>query len=134
MEGLIVERLTKKSDHRGWLFEALRGDWLGPKKEFGQVHVSVALPGKVRGNHFHTRKAEWFFVTSGSAQLLLKNKTTGETKEIFLSEKDPKSICIPPGTIHAIKNIGPDQMVLIVYSYEPFDPNDPDTFFQKILD
>ena len=134
MQGLRIERLTIKSDQRGWLFEALRGDWLTPHNEFGQIHVSVAHPGKVRGNHYHTRKVEWFFVTTGTGRLVIKDRKSGETKEIFMGEKDPKSVRIPPGTLHAIKNVGNTQMVLIVYSVEPFDPDNPDTFFERLLD
>ena len=45
-----------------------------------------------------------------------------------------KTIKIEPGAIHAIKNIGEEDMVLIVYSNESFDPEDPDTFYEKILE
>ena len=45
-----------------------------------------------------------------------------------------KTIKIEPGAIHAIKNIGEEDMVLIVYSNESFDPEDPDTFYDKILE
>ena len=45
-----------------------------------------------------------------------------------------KTIKIQPGTIHAIKNIGEDDMVLIVYANESFDPEDPDTYYEKILE
>ena len=45
-----------------------------------------------------------------------------------------KTIKIEPGAIHAIKNIGEGDMVLIVYSNERFDPEDPDTYYEKILE
>jgi len=41
---------------------------------------------------------------------------------------------IPPGVIHAIKNIGKTDMVLIVYANESFDPDDLDTFYEQILE
>ena len=41
---------------------------------------------------------------------------------------------IPPGIIHAIKNIEEADMVLIVYANESFDPDDPDTFCEQILE
>jgi UDP-2-acetamido-2,6-beta-L-arabino-hexul-4-ose reductase len=47
---------------------------------------------------------------------------------------DLKTIKIEPGTIHAIKNIGEEDMVLLVYANEKFDPEDPDTYYEKILE
>ena len=38
------------------------------------------------------------------------------------------------GIIHAIKNIGDTDMVLIVYSNESFNADDPDTFYEQILE
>jgi len=47
---------------------------------------------------------------------------------------DLKTIKIEPGTIHAIKNTGEGDMVLLVYCNEKFDPEDPDTYYEKILE
>ncbi len=44
-----------------------------------------------------------------------------------------KTVKITPGTVHAIKNVGQGEMVLIVYANEIFDPDDPDTYYRKIL-
>ncbi len=134
MEKIKILDLQKKADERGWLIEMLGGDLPEGCKEFGQLHVSVAYPGKVRGNHYHTRKIEWFCVPAGRGLLLLKDRETGEIREIKMGINNLKTIKIEPGAIHAIKNIGEEDMVLIVYSNEPFDPNDPDTFYEKILE
>ena len=74
-----IQDLDKKSDERGWLIEVLGGELPEGCKEFGQLHVSVAYPGKVRGNHYHTRKVEWFCVPTGTGQLLLKDRETGRS-------------------------------------------------------
>ncbi len=47
---------------------------------------------------------------------------------------DLKVIRIEPGTIHAIKNVDKGDMVLLVYANEKFDPEAPDTFYEKILE
>ncbi len=70
MKDVEIQDLEIKSDERGWLFELLRGEWLEKHKQFGQFHISVAYPGKVRGNHYHTRKVEWFCVPVGTGLLL----------------------------------------------------------------
>ena len=134
MKNIEILDLEKKSDERGWLIEVLGGDLPEGCKRFGQLHVSVAYPGKVRGNHYHTRKVEWFCVPAGKGLLLLKDRETGEAREVLMGINNLKTIKIEPGAIHAIKNIGEENMVLIVYSNESFDPEDPDTFYEKILE
>ena len=133
MKNIEILDLDKKSDERGWLIEVLGGELPDGCKKFGQIHVSVAYPGKVRGNHYHTRKVEWFCVPTGKGLLILEDRETGETQEVMMGINNLKTIKIEPGTIHAIKNIGEDDMVLIVYSNESFDPEDPDTYYKKIL-
>ncbi|MEC9019119.1 MAG: WxcM-like domain-containing protein [Nitrospinota bacterium] len=133
MKNIEILNLDKKSDERGWLIEVLGGELPDGCKKFGQIHVSVAYPGKVRGNHYHTRKVEWFCVPTGKGLLILEDRETGETQEVMMGINNLKTIKIEPGTIHAIKNIGEDDMVLIVYSNESFDPEDPDTYYKKIL-
>ncbi|MBT6739687.1 MAG: hypothetical protein HOA71_07370, partial [Nitrospina sp.] len=59
---------------------------------------------------------------------------TGETEEMIMGVNDLKTIKIEPGTIHAIKNTGEGDMVLLVYCNEKFDPEDPDTYYEKILE
>ena len=51
-----------------------------------------------------------------------------------MGEGDLRTVHIPLGVIHAIKNIGETDMVLIVYANESFDPDDPDTFYEQILE
>ena len=134
MKNIEILDLDKKSDERGWLIEVLGGELPEGCEEFGQLHVSVAYPGKVRGNHYHTRKVEWFCVPAGQGLLLLKDQETGETQEVIMGVNNLKTIKIQPGTIHAIKNIGEDDMVLIVYANESFDPEDSDTYYEQILE
>ena len=134
MKNIEILDLDKKSDERGWLIEVLGGELPEGCREFGQLHVSVAYPGKIRGNHYHTRKDEWFCIPAGKGLLVLKDRETGETREVLMGVNNLKTIKIQPGTIHAIKNIGEDDMVLIVYANESFDPEDPDTYYEQILE
>lgn len=136
MKDIQVRELEKKGDERGWLIEVLGMSNEGEPlvNGAGQIHVSVAYPGKIRGNHYHTRKLEWFCVPTGVGKLLLKDLKTGEEKEVVMGENHLRTVKITPGVIHAIKNIGDKDMVLIVYANETFDPADPDTFYQKILE
>lgn len=134
MKNIEVRDLEKKSDERGWLIEVLSKDLVDESGEFGHLHVTVAYPGKVRGNHYHNRKLEWFCVPGGQGLLLLKDLKTGKEEEILMGENALKTVKITPGIVHAIKNIGTQDMVLIVYANEKFNPADPDTFYEKILE
>ncbi len=134
MKGIKVRDLDKKSDDRGWLIEMLGDELHEEKKSFGQIHVSVAYPGKVRGNHYHKRKTEWFSVPTGNGLLLLRDLATGEEETIRMGDNALKTVKITPGVLHAIKNTGTSDMALIVYTDETFDPADPDTYYQKILE
>ena len=136
MKDIQIHELDKKADERGWLIEVLGLDknCISPANGSGQIHVSVAYPGKVRENHYHNRKLEWFCVPAGIGRLLLKDLKTGKEQEILMGENHLRTVKITPGIIHAIKNIGDKDMVLIVYANETFDPADPDTFYQKILE
>ena len=69
--------------------------------------MAVAPPGKVRGNHYHNRKIEWFFVPMGTALLLLKDLETEKEEEVIMGEDHLKTVKITPGIVHAIKNTGP---------------------------
>ncbi len=134
MRQIEITELKKRSDERGWLVEVLRGEGMGERNEFGQIFVSVAPPGKIRGNHYHERKIEWFCVPSGTGLLFLKDPETGEEMEVIMGENEPKTVKISPPIIHAIKNVGDKDMVLMVYVNETFDSSDPDTFYKKILE
>ncbi len=134
MKGIEVQDLDKKSDERGWLIEMLGDELHREEKPFGQIHVSVAYPGKIRGNHHHKRKTEWFSVPTGNGLLLLKDLATGKEETILMGENALKTVKIMPGIVHAIKNTGTNDMALIVYTDETFDPADPDTYYQKILE
>lgn len=133
MRDLEIIRLDVYTDERGWLAEILRSEHMVHKREFGQIHVTTAHPNFAKGNHYHTRKYEWFCVVKGTGLLVLEDISTGERKEIEMGDKNPITVRIPPGVAHGIKNIGDDMMYLIVYNEETFNPKDPDTFAKKVV-
>lgn len=127
-----TKKLEVKTDERGWFVEILRGDEI-PKKEFGQIYLTTAKPGVVKGNHYHTRKTDWFCVVKGKGELVLKNNKTGKIKKIIMGEGNLVTVKIPPNITHAIKNIGKKMLYLLGYIDEPYNPEDPDTVFNQIL-
>jgi len=129
-----VVNLEKKKDSRGFFCELIQGKYVPVQGDFGLVYISQAtLPGVIKGNHYHRRKTEWFCVIKGSAELYLKDNNDSPTMKIEMGEEDLKMVEVPPGIIHAFKNIGSGEMILLAYISESYDPDDPDTFIEKII-
>ena len=124
-----IKKLDIKSDERGWLTEILSTSDSG-NKPFGLIHVTTAKPGFVKGKHHHKRKTEWFCVIKGEAKLMLKDLKTKESRVIHLGEGNMLVVKIPPNIFHSIENIGNDEMYLLAYVDEAFDPKDPDTYYE----
>jgi len=133
MKRVEVTTLDVKKDERGWLTEVIRKEELVRSKEFGQFMVTTAYPGYVKGNHYHTRKYEWYCVLKGEAKLVLLDSNSGEREELLLNEHQLKTVRIPPHVSHAIENTGTEMMYLLVYTDEPYIEEDADTFYEKIL-
>jgi len=87
----------------------------------------------VRGNHFHKRKTEWFFIVKGTAKFVLEGNISKERKELILTGERPTVLEIGPNVTHALKNIGEDELCFIAIVDEVFNPKDPDTFANAIL-
>jgi len=126
-----VRLLEKKVDDRGFLFEVLRAEQVNAP--FGQIFVSSVMPGKVKGNHFHKRKREWYLAIRGKVKVHFLDTKSGERKEIILDEKKPSIVEIPIGVSHAITNEGKKEAVILSYISESFNKDDPDTFEFKVV-
>ena len=118
--------LPRKTDPRGALAEFLK---LGGH---GQIFLSRTAPGVTRGNHYHDLKVEKFAVVEGEAVIRFRNVASGETAEYPVSGTQFRVVDIPPGWTHAIENAGPGELVVLFWSSEPFDPQDPDTYAAEV--
>lgn len=124
---LNIKKLDVKKDDRGWLAEIIRTEDVN--SQFGQILITTALPGKIKGNHYHRRKKEWYSVIKGKGLLRLKDLKTGEIKDLTLDSVDMKLVEIPLNIAHAIKNIGNEELFLLAYVSESFNAQDPDTYY-----
>jgi dTDP-4-dehydrorhamnose 3,5-epimerase-like enzyme len=124
---LEARRLDQKTDNRGRVFEVLRREHV-PEGGFGQVYVFTGSPGSVKGNHYHTRKTEWFCVIGGQGELILYDRQSQQREHITLTGGQPTVVTIPVGVAHALQTLGDAEMVVLAYISEPYDPADPDTY------
>lgn len=120
--------LPKNSDDRGWLAEFVKSG------SFGQIFISRTKPGITRGDHWHHTKIEKFLVVSGSAEITFRNKLHNDQDIIryIVSGDDAKVLDIPTGYVHAITNIGNDELVTIFWANEILDKERPDTYYEKV--
>jgi UDP-2-acetamido-2,6-beta-L-arabino-hexul-4-ose reductase len=119
-------KFTKHSDDRGSFVEVIR---LGVG---GQVSFSTTVPGVTRGNHYHTRKVERFAVIKGKALIQLRRIGTDEVLDFYLDGNEPAYVDMPIWYTHNIKNIGDDVLYTNFWINEFYNPEDSDTFFEKV--
>lgn len=119
-------KFVKHKDNRGAFVELARTDTPG------QTSYSTTVPGITRGNHYHTRKAERFAVIKGKALIQLRKIGTDEVINYELDGNEPAFVDMPIWTTHNIKNIGDEELLTVFWINEPFDANDPDTYFETV--
>ena len=119
--------VESKSDMRGTLAELLKAGG------HGQIFVSRTKSGVTRGNHYHDFKVEKFIVLQGDAIIRFRHMSTEEIVQYTVSGNQFRIVDIPPGWTHSIENTGPDEMIVLFWSSEVFDPARPDTYAAEVL-
>jgi UDP-2-acetamido-2,6-beta-L-arabino-hexul-4-ose reductase len=114
------------ADNRGNLFEIIK------LAGGGQVFFSTTLPGVIRGNHYHTRKVEWFCVVRGEAMIRLRRIGDDHVHEIPVSGDHPEFISIPVLHTHSIENVGEEELLTMFWCNEIFDASDADTIYEQV--
>ena len=130
IDGVRIKELRLLPDERGFLVEILRSDDEIFEK-FGQVYVTIAYPGVVKGWHYHKVQTDFFTVVSGMMKIVLydgrpDSPTGGEVNEFFMGELNPLLITIPPGVLHGMKAIGTKPGYVINCPTEPYNHGEPD--------
>lgn len=104
MDGVIIKKLNKNEDVRGWLTELFRADELDYRPEMS--YVSVTKPGIIRGPHEHIQQSDCFvFLGPGSFELHLwdNRKNSEEYLKLEVGENNPTLVIVPPGVVHGYK-------------------------------
>lgn len=107
IEGVIIKKLGKYEDERGWLTEIFRNDEISAHPVMS--YVSATKPGVARGPHEHVRQTDVFvFIGPGTVELSLWDRrensaTSGEPMKVEVGENNPSMIIVPPGVVHAYK-------------------------------
>ena len=99
----------------------------------GQVSINISKPGITEGQHWHNTKWEFFIVVAGHGLIQERKLGTDEVIEFEVSGDNIQCIHMLPGYTHNIINLSQtENLVTVMYCNEIFDPNKPDTFFEKV--
>jgi len=119
---LFAYTVPQYGDPRGVFAEMLK------TPDCGQFSYFTAHPGITRGGHYHHSKTEKFLVIKGQARFKFRQMQTGEIHELFTTGEKAEVVETVPGWTHDITNIGPDEMVVMLWANEVFDRSKPDTY------
>ena len=101
----------------------------------GQVSINISKPGITKGQHWHNTKWEFFIVVSGHGLIQQRNLNDPEGKvlEWEVDGDHIQAVHMLPGYTHNIINLSDtNDLVTVMYCNEIFNPNKPDTFFEKV--
>lgn len=122
-----VRLLDLKRDERGWLLKVLMRHHIAEaNRDFGEIYLTAARTGQVKGNHYHNETREWFCLVQGRARLVMRDLETDEITEIEMSGDAPATVEVPPRIAHAIQCVGDDLAILLAYADQPYDADNPD--------
>ena len=119
--------LKMNCDARGSFTELLRSE------KCGQVSVNISKPGITKGEHWHNTKWEFFIVVSGKGLIQQRRVGSDEVLNFEVSGEKIEAVHMLPGYTHNIINLSDtEDLVTVMWANEAFDPNKPDTYFEKV--
>ncbi|MBD5185372.1 MAG: SDR family oxidoreductase [Bacteroidales bacterium] len=126
-ENKVTFNLKTHTDNRGSFTELIH------TLNSGQVSVNISKPGITKGQHWHNSKWEQFIVVKGHGLIQMRKEGTDEILEFEVSGDNIQSVIMLPGYTHNIINLSDtEELVTVMYCNEIFNPEHPDTFFDKV--
>lgn len=115
------------ADDRGRFLETYRRSWFPLGREMVQSSRSDKTAGSLVGLHYHLHQADYWYVLSGTAQVVLHDlrvgsNSEGKTLEIEAGESNEIGIFIPPGVAHGFAAI--TDMILTYWVDSYYNPSD----------
>ena len=119
--------LKMNVDDRGSFTEIIR------TADRGQFSVNISKPGITKGQHWHHTKNEKFVVVSGHGLIQLRKIGTDDVVNFEVSGEKIEAVEMIPGYTHNIVNLSEtEDLVTFMWCNECFDPERPDTYFEKV--
>lgn len=117
--GVVIRDLRIFHDQRGWLAELFRQDEITSEYFPVMAYISATTPGVTRGPHEHVNQADFFcFIGPSNFKLRMWDRrgdspTFNHVMTLIVGEDDPKSVLVPSGVVHAYRNIGSRDGIVI---------------------
>ena len=118
--------LSMSADDRGSFTEFIK------TPDRGQISINLIRHGIVKGNHWHQSKIEKFLVVRGEGIIRFRRIDSTEILSYPVRGEWLVVVDIPPGYTHQIENLGDEDLIVIMWANEAFDPDHPDTFFMEV--
>ena len=115
IKGVIIEKLNKFTDERGFLIETFRVDNLPKEIRPMMSYISYTKPGITRGPHEHKEQTDIFcFMGPGNFKIKLwdnrkESDNYGNCLEVIGGKDNPIRVVVPPGVVHGYKNISKEE-------------------------
>jgi len=112
IKGVVVRKLVRNLDSRGWLSELFRSDEMDQEFFPAMTYISATNPGVTRGPHEHWDQADYFcFIGPSNFKLRLwdnrkDSETFGSRDTLVVGQDNPTAVLIPAGVVHAYQNVG----------------------------
>ena len=119
IKGVVVTKLTKAFDSRGWLAELFRQDDLAAEFFPAMAYISSTNPGITRGPHEHSDQADLFcFIGPSNFKLRMwdnreESETFGCVTTLVVGHDNPASVLVPAGVVHGYRNVGNVEGIVI---------------------
>ena len=146
---VVVYKIRKFDDDRGWLAELFRHDELDQEFYPAMSYISYTRPGIQRGPHEHVDQADLFcFLGPSTFKMRMwdnrpQSSTYNHMMTLLVGVDEPTAIVVPKGVVHGYKNVGemdgmvincPNRLYMGEGKREPIDEirheDDPETIYR----
>lgn len=138
IDGVVIKKLTRLLDERGYLMEIMRADDEVFDK-FGQAYVSACFPGIVKAWHCHEVQFDHFCCLQGNLKVGLYDEregspTAGQTQTLVIGVLNPCLVRIPPYVWHGFMAVGDETAVVLNLPTETYNYEHPDELRRPLHD
>jgi dTDP-4-dehydrorhamnose 3,5-epimerase len=127
ISGVMVVTPDVFGDERGRFVETYRRSWFPLGREMVQANRSDRQKGAAVGLHYHLHQADYWYVTRGTARVVLADLRVGSPSEgstctLDIGENDDRGVFIPPGVGHGFGALTDLTLTYLVDAY--YNPAD----------
>jgi dTDP-4-dehydrorhamnose 3,5-epimerase len=127
IDGVVIVTPEVHRDERGMFVETYRRSWFPLGREMIQSNRADRGAGCVVGLHYHLHQADYWYVVSGRARVVLHDLRSGSPTEratysLDLDEAGHRGVYIPPGVAHGFGSLRDLTLTYLVDGY--YDPDD----------